>query len=245
MEFTKDGDAGWLGNAVVNVPLGDKSPSALRDSTAMTPASSIADRPGRRKNINDSKSYGGRVSLLVEPVDNLRSALTATGPEHPRRRTIILRCRSGELRSGQRNHRRGQRRLDAIFDHRSIQQTSIIGFTPARSTYDFGSGQPDVRDQLQHSRSDRQLVDATLQPTRNTIDAFYNCSVPPLAPPVWRSTQTSRRRSSPRKFGWPRLSLTRLNGSSVAITPTRRAHCSRTSFPLTSPANPKSTTGWT
>jgi outer membrane receptor protein involved in Fe transport len=89
IEDTKGGDISYNGNAVVNVPLGEAI--ALRasgfyrrnggwiDSIGTTTPDSFGFAPPSdvEKNINDSRSYGGRASLLFEPSDNFNLRLTA------------------------------------------------------------------------------------------------------------------------------------------------------------------------
>ena len=88
-ETTKGGAASYRGNAMINVPLGDAL--AFRatgffnrnggwiDSIA-TPTRNLAGTTitaDRADNINDSKSYGGRASLLFKPSDAFDLRLTA------------------------------------------------------------------------------------------------------------------------------------------------------------------------
>lgn len=89
IEDTKGGDISYHGNAVVNVPLGetlalrasgfyrknggwiDSIGTTAPDSFGFTPASDVD------ANINDSRSYGGRASLLFKPSDSFDVRLTA------------------------------------------------------------------------------------------------------------------------------------------------------------------------
>jgi outer membrane receptor protein involved in Fe transport len=79
IESVKGGELGYLGNAMVNVPLGDTI--AFRASGSYRKDGGFIDSPGTTnpdlfgfpqtsdsaRNINDSKSYGGRASLLFKP----------------------------------------------------------------------------------------------------------------------------------------------------------------------------------
>lgn len=80
IETTDGGDESYLGNLVVNVPLGDKA--AFRASGSYRKYGGFVDSIGTggsdvEKNINDSTSYGGRASLLLKPTDTFDLRLTA------------------------------------------------------------------------------------------------------------------------------------------------------------------------
>ncbi len=70
VEFTRTGGTGYLGNAVVNVPLG--STLAVRASGYYRRTAGFIDAVGRSgSNINDAESYGGRATALFEPTSRL------------------------------------------------------------------------------------------------------------------------------------------------------------------------------
>src|SRR5688572_17984911 len=80
VEFTEGGDASGYGNLVVNVPLADIA--AVRASGFYRSTGGFVDSVGAggsdlEENINDSKSYGGRASLLVAPSDGIDLRFTA------------------------------------------------------------------------------------------------------------------------------------------------------------------------
>jgi outer membrane receptor protein involved in Fe transport len=80
LESTKSGDLGYLGNLMVNVPLGPTI--AFRASGSYRKDAGFIDSIGTggsdvEKNINDSKTYGGRASLLFKPSDAVSVRLTA------------------------------------------------------------------------------------------------------------------------------------------------------------------------
>ncbi|QNA87175.1 TonB-dependent receptor [Sphingomonas sp. So64.6b] len=76
LEKIEDGGTGYLGNAVVNLPLGKTL--ALRASGFYRKNAGFIDATGRSgENINQSEVYGGRASLLFQPVDALSVRLTA------------------------------------------------------------------------------------------------------------------------------------------------------------------------
>jgi len=89
IESVTDGGLGYSGNAMVNVPLGDKL--AFRASGTYRKEAGFIDSPGttstdglgipltsdRAKNINDARSYGGRASLLFKPSDAVSLRLSA------------------------------------------------------------------------------------------------------------------------------------------------------------------------
>ncbi|MBM7404687.1 MULTISPECIES: TonB-dependent receptor [Sphingomonas] len=80
VETVEGGDLSYMGSAVVNVPLSDKM--AVRASGFYRDYGGYVDSIGTggsdvQKNINDSKSYGGRVSALFKPNESFQIRLTA------------------------------------------------------------------------------------------------------------------------------------------------------------------------
>jgi iron complex outermembrane receptor protein len=72
VELTRGGDESYLGSAVINVPLGNTL--AFRASGFYRDFGGFIDSIGTagsdvERNINDSKSYGGRAALLFKPSD--------------------------------------------------------------------------------------------------------------------------------------------------------------------------------
>ena len=171
VEFTKNGGPSWLGNAVVNVPLGDKV--AIRASGFYRDHTGYIDAIGRDGNdVNGSKSYGGRVSLLAEPVDNVTIRLTALAqniradapsfydadPESYDPVNAI----TGEESDDWTQYSTIEEQNDV--DYRLYSGTLTWDFGPANLTSVTSYG---VLDQ-------KQFIDATLQPTRNTTNLFYS-----------------------------------------------------------------------
>jgi iron complex outermembrane recepter protein len=92
IEDTKGGGLGYNAAAVVNAPLGDKAAIRVNgfwrkdhgyvDSVGNNPIFNLltGEEIGRTliaDDINDRKSYGGRASILFQPVDTLQVRLTA------------------------------------------------------------------------------------------------------------------------------------------------------------------------
>ena len=76
VEQVYHGGTGYSGNAVLNVPLGDKI--AVRASGFYHRTGGFIDAIGRAdKNVNSADSYGGRGSLLFQPDDKFTVRLTA------------------------------------------------------------------------------------------------------------------------------------------------------------------------
>jgi iron complex outermembrane receptor protein len=69
IEDVSHGDMGWWGRAAVNVPL--SSDAAFRASGFYRRDPGYIDDPNLGHDINDGKTYGGRVSLMVRPTDRL------------------------------------------------------------------------------------------------------------------------------------------------------------------------------
>ena len=76
VEFTDRGSTGYLGNLVVNVPLGDTV--AVRASGFYHKTGGYVDVVGRNeKNANEAEVYGGRGSILFKPSDVFSIRLSA------------------------------------------------------------------------------------------------------------------------------------------------------------------------
>ncbi|GAB5352776.1 TonB-dependent receptor [Qipengyuania sp. 483] len=76
VELTEGGDPGYSGNVVANVPVGDTL--AVRASGYYRKSGGFIDTIGiDRENANDFDSYGGRASLLFEPIQDFSIRLTA------------------------------------------------------------------------------------------------------------------------------------------------------------------------
>lgn len=76
MEAVEDGGIGWNANAMLNVPVSDRA--ALRASGFYRENEGYIDRIGLPgEDVNGSRTYGGRLSFLVEPSDALSIRLSA------------------------------------------------------------------------------------------------------------------------------------------------------------------------
>ena len=69
VESVSHGDTAWWGRAAVNVPVSDNV--AFRASGFYRQDPGFVDDPNFGKDINDGKRYGGRLSFLARPTDNL------------------------------------------------------------------------------------------------------------------------------------------------------------------------------
>ena len=91
IETTRGGDISYYGNAVVNVPLSDTL--AVRASGNYHKNGGWIDSIGTagsqvRKNVNDSKIYDGRASLLWKPAPEIALRLRRAAPEYRRQRRV-------------------------------------------------------------------------------------------------------------------------------------------------------------
>ncbi|MFQ3594790.1 MAG: TonB-dependent receptor [Sphingomonadaceae bacterium] len=76
IEHTQDGGVGYLATAMANVPLNDKI--AIRASGHYRFFPGVVDALGRNaEGVDDSSSYGGRISLLAQPTDRFSLRLFA------------------------------------------------------------------------------------------------------------------------------------------------------------------------
>ena len=170
VEFTKNGGAGWLGNAVVNVPLGDKV--AVRASGFYRDHPGFIDAIGRdAEDINDSKSYGGRVSLLAEPVENVTIRLLALAQN--------IRADSPSFYDADPetydpvNAITGQESEDWT-QYSTIGEQNDVDYRlySGNLTWDFGPAS--LTSVTSYGVLDQnQFIDSTLQPTRNLTNLFY------------------------------------------------------------------------
>src|SRR5882757_116781 len=74
------GTAGGEIRGVVNLPLGDKVALRVGGFTQDAPGY-IDDRSRNKEDINGGHKYGGRVSLLAQPIDTLSIRLTASSQQ--------------------------------------------------------------------------------------------------------------------------------------------------------------------
>src|SRR5882757_226453 len=79
-ESVDHGGTGGDVRAVVNLPLGDKIALRVGGFTQDVPGY-IQDPTRGKTDLNDGHKYGGRASLLVEPIDSLTIRLTATSQQ--------------------------------------------------------------------------------------------------------------------------------------------------------------------
>jgi len=75
VEDVSHGDLGWWGRAAFNVPLSDNA--AFRASGFYRRDPGYIDDPNRGHDVDDGKTYGGRVSFMVQPTDRLRVRASA------------------------------------------------------------------------------------------------------------------------------------------------------------------------
>src|SRR5688500_11391814 len=80
LETTDDGEIGYLRNLMANLPLSDRA--AFRTSGSYRKYGGYVDSVGTvgsdvAADINDTKSYGGRASLLLMPTDTIDIRVTA------------------------------------------------------------------------------------------------------------------------------------------------------------------------
>lgn len=72
--ITKHGGTNGSANSWINIPLSDKA--ALRAVAYGIRNAGFIDELGGEKNINEEKTYGGRLTLRVQPVEDLNITLT-------------------------------------------------------------------------------------------------------------------------------------------------------------------------
>ena len=171
VEFTKNGGTSWLGNLVVNVPLGDKV--AVRGTGFYRDRAGYIDAIGRSgNNINDSKSYGGRLSLLAEPVDNLTIRLTALAQNI--RADAPSFYDADPLSFDPVNAITGEP-SDDWTQYSTIGEHSNVDYRLYSGTINWDLGPATLTSVTSYGVLDqRQLVDGSLEDERSTSDLFYN-----------------------------------------------------------------------
>lgn len=75
VEDVSHGDTGWWARAAGNVPL--SSDAAIRLSGFYRRDPGYIDDPNHGKDVNDGKTYGGRLSFLIRPTSQLRIRASA------------------------------------------------------------------------------------------------------------------------------------------------------------------------
>jgi iron complex outermembrane recepter protein len=96
-ESVDHGGSGGDIRAVLNLPLGDKV--ALRVGGFKQDVAGWVDDPSRNKvDENDGHKYGGRVSLLAEPIDSLTIRLTASSQQSNYNGTPVVDISNATLR---------------------------------------------------------------------------------------------------------------------------------------------------
>lgn len=161
IESVKDGDLGYSGNAMVNVPLGPTL--AFRASGTYRKEAGFIDSPGttsadglgipqtsdHAKNINDARSYGGRASLLFKPSDAISIRLSAIAQNIMVDESTIVEADPVTLRP-----------LNGLTQSRFVPQFTDTRYRVYNGTgiFDLGLGQlttsTSYSTQLQHLRSD-------------------------------------------------------------------------------------------
>ena len=172
VEFTKGGGTSWLGNLVVNVPIGDKA--AVRATGFYRDRAGFIDAIGRSgKDINDSKTYGGRVSLLVEPVDNLTIRLTALAQNI---RADAPSFYDADPESFEPVNAITGESSDDWTQFSTIEEQQDVDYRLYSGTLNWDFGPADLTSVTSYGILDqRQLVDGSLEDERNDTDFLYNC----------------------------------------------------------------------
>jgi iron complex outermembrane receptor protein len=182
VEFTKNGGPSWLGNAVVNVPLGDEV--AIRASGFYRDYAGFIDAIGRDgEDINDSKSFGGRISLLAEPVENLTIRLTALAQNI--RADAPSFYDADPVSYDAVNAVTGEE-SDDWTQYSAIGEYSNVDYRLYSGTLTYDFGRAILTSVTSYGVLDqRQLVDGTLEEDRNDAAFLYGCcGVPPATNPV-------------------------------------------------------------
>jgi outer membrane receptor protein involved in Fe transport len=161
IESVDDGDLGYSGNAMVNVPLGNTV--AFRASASYRKDAGFIDSPGttsldglgipltsdRAKNTNDARSYGGRASLLFKPSDAVSIRLSAIAQNIKVDESTIIEADPVTLRP-----------LNGLSQSRFVPQFTDTRYRVYNGTgiFNLGFGQltssTSYSTQLQHLRTD-------------------------------------------------------------------------------------------
>ena len=196
VEFTKDGGTGYLGNAVVNVPLGQTF--AVRASGYYRRTAGFIDAVGRSEStINDAESYGGRATALFEPTSRLTARVLgvlqnidvgspSTFDADPRTLQPV------NVLTGQRNDR--LTRFERIAERSSAKYRLVNG------TLDYDFGPMTLTSATSYSTLRRPtLSDNSTSPVRGLANTIYARRRPIVSASGFRVT--SRRTSSHRRCG--------------------------------------------
>jgi iron complex outermembrane receptor protein len=133
IESVEDGDVGYSGTGMINVPLSNDF--AIRATGYYRELPGFIDSIGtagsdREKDINDSESYGGRVSALYNPTDAFSLRLTA----------ILQNIRSGAASTVESN----PNTLDTLYGRATqsqfVPENTDVDYRVYNATLDFDLG---------------------------------------------------------------------------------------------------------
>jgi outer membrane receptor protein involved in Fe transport len=177
IEDTRYGEMGYLGNAVVNVPLGQTL--AFRASGFYRDTGGYLEAPARGgRNVNSTKSYGGRASLLFKPTDALSVRLLAllqnietdspsTFLADPRTLRPVNPLTGGSVSKANRT------RYERIPEFNKLDYRLYAGTID----YDFGfAGLTSITSYSEQTRD--ELGDISTQPTRPLANLIYAPTAP-------------------------------------------------------------------
>ncbi len=180
VETVEDGGTGYSGNAVVNIPLGDTL--AVRASGFFRRQAGYIDTIGQvAENVNESDSYGGRVSLLFQPTDsfsvrllalaqNIRADSPSSFIADPRSMKPVNPL-TGRPTDGTRLRYARIAELNEV-DYRLYNGTINYDFGPANLTSVTSYA----------TQTQRQLSDISTNAINGTTNAAFPCGTPPCPP---------------------------------------------------------------
>ena len=177
IEDTRYGELGYFGNAVVNVPLGDNL--AFRASGFYRDLGGYLDAPARGgREVNGSKSYGGRASLLFTPSDalsirlfalvqNIETDSPSTFQADPRTLRPVNPLTAGFVSKAERT------RYERIAEFNELDYRLYAG------TIDYDFGPATLTSITSYSEQTRnELGDISTQPTRPLANLIYAPTAP-------------------------------------------------------------------
>lgn len=176
LEDTKGGGSGYTGNAMVNMPLGETV--AVRASGFYRDNGGYVDAIGRTgSNINDSKSYGGRASILFKPTEDITVRLFALAqnievdsPSSFEVNPLSLKPANAITGAAQGDKRT---RYERIADYNDVDYRLYSG------TLNWNLGFADLTSVTSYSEQDQtQFADASTNALRGTVNAIYAPTAP-------------------------------------------------------------------
>jgi outer membrane receptor protein involved in Fe transport len=175
IEDTAHGGIGWSGNAMINVPLGDKI--AFRASGFYRERSGYIDSSATgAKDIDGLKSFGGRASLLFQPTETLSIRLSAIAQRLDSDANPYFTADPVTLRPF--NARTGANERERTY-YQLLPQSNQIDYRLYSGTIEWDAGFAKLTSVTSYGKQHRdKLSEVSIIPLRPTANLIYAPTAP-------------------------------------------------------------------